>query len=323
MNNIYGSQQEQRQPSQYPMFEEFLQTIVPAIESSKSRERRFGREEFSRKKRAEEDMFELQAREGEKNRMFQEKGRLNQIAAQSAGQQQPMGTKYQPFISPLDEARLGLQAEKNDITQQLGLARIAAQLENTGQRVDLGREQIGSREKIAEGRVRSAEQIAANKDALQRELTALRGDQTMAGINRRGQIAQELQALEGEQRLQQIEATGEQQRQTQAEKPIKPEKPESAGQEKTRMQISMNRFLNQEPEYREYVELVDGMPQIAEDTPEDVKNYIMRKLNMSPSRKGDITLPSETKTETEKPPEGMKSGGKWVNTKRGRVYVEP
>lgn len=284
MDNIYGSQQQQqREPSQYPMFEEFLRTVVPAIESSKSRGRKFEREKFGREKRAQEDMFDLQARESEKNRMFQERGNLSQIAAQSAQQQQPMGVKYQPFISPLDEAKLALQSRRADITEGLGLERIAAQREATGGRIDLGREQLGSREKIAEGRLRSTEEIAASKNALTRELATLRGNQDMAAVNRRGEIARELQQIEGEQRLAQIEAGGEQTRQTQAEKPITP--PSAAG-EKTNIQIRYNKFINENPELRDFVSLDPdtGMPIINEDT----GGFLSRGKKLSPEGKRKI-----------------------------------
>ena len=326
MSNIYGSTPKPTRDTGFNLYDEFLSSIAPLAHQSVRKEE---------KSKRMDRMFETEERErqrdfGREQLYNQNRNRLMDIANQSQ-ELKPMNTVYQPFIDPLQERKLNIQEQRNAITEALGLEKIASQRELGQERIDFGREGITSREKIAQGRTKSAEQIAAERNVLQRELQQLRGSQTMDAVNRRGQIQRELAELENEANLREIEARGTEQRKTQAEKPVTPVKPESASQEKTRAQIKMNQVLNANPEWRQWVELDEnGFPQVAEIkeagffgggnklTPEK-RAEILKALGMDNS-----TISTEiTKTDESQRPEGVPANFKPRKLKSGKVIWEP
>lgn len=141
---------------------------------------------------------------------------------------------------------------------------------------------------------RRMEQIGAQGQN-QMDVQGLRGDQALDAIGARGDINRELLGTRGEQNLAEIAARAREQRDTNAAKP-------STGTTTTSEKVTPakpNIFGSENP-------LFGGAPE---------------KKVITTTKKEPIVKASDTNPD--KPPAGAKPGGKWVNTKYGRVYMEP
>src|SRR3970282_2509573 len=319
MQNSYGG----NRPSRNSSFDEFLSTIAPLISAQDATTRRTAREQRGFAAGEKEKEREYASNEAFRNREFQERNRVADIAARQA-EQPPMNTRFQPFIDPFKERQLDIQEQRNLINQNLGLERIASQRELGGERINLGREQITSKEKLADLKNASTEQIAAAKADLERELLTTRGVQSASAIERRGAIQKALANITNEARLRTIEDTGEQQRTTAAGRTVKPE---SATQEKTRQQLKMNQVLTQHPEWRDYVSINPdtGLVEVADvqkggffskEFTDETRKEILKALGFTDEEK-------KTDETTEERPEGVPANFKPRKLKSGRIIWEP
>ena len=231
---------------------------------------------------------------------FKAKNPNLKIQDNKAGKIQAINPQTGEVVREWDSGSLS-EKDKIELTQQ---GKIAA-IQETGKET---RENIGARGEQERQNItaRGEEQtrLTELKHQLERELIALRGDQSVRAIERRAELQRDLDVLREQDRL---------------------SRPNVPSQEKTNIQIKYNKLVNMKPEYGDYLKLdYDGMPEVDEDTPEDIRNEIMAYLYGKDWKEKSEPDGKKEEVKEEPPPKGAKPGGKWQVTKSGRrVYMEP
>ena len=214
---------------------------------------------------------------------FRAKNPNVKIVDNKAGKMQAIDPQSGQIIREWDSGSLS-EKDKIELQQQGKMAVVEKQGE------------IGSRQ-IAE-RGEEQRKNTELQGRLQKELAEIKDNNSRDAIERRAEIQRDLLTLREQ---------------------MRGDRPNVPSQEKTNIQLKYNKLINLRPDLREYVELDDeGMPVISDDLDEaqrlTIHEYIYGKQKAA--KKEEIK-------DEDKPPEGMKAGGKWVQTKRGRVYMEP
>lgn len=322
-----------------PSFEE-VQMIEAAIRAEQeSRSGRQMREKFK---------YDEMANVNEHNRRVDSAPRLPQIAQSIVKPEvkPPMNVVFKDSISPYQQAQLSARDKDRESRELLAGKRIEqgdTKIEDAKAKTKGAENDRERRTKILEDKAK----LGTMTDREKLEFSALTAANTtattQAGMNTRQDdqqaFTEDRDKTTQESALARIAATllGRDQSQINAgditsrhirERAAADDKPQSSTQEKTAIQLRMNQLLNEKPELRDHIKLIDGMPEIEEDsgfwgkklTPAEIAE-INKRLYGSGGNTPVKTAP--VPEDTEKAPEGMKAGGKWITTRRGRVYMEP
>lgn len=159
-------------------------------------------------------------------------------------------------------------------------------------------------------------------------------DTTMKGIAARGGEARKTAEEQGDIESGHIEERGAEARTTKAAPSgaTGANKPELPSQTKTRLFNKATEAFNTHPEWKKYIKLGTNDFKVSKPSwggddkvYKDVNDFIYGRVSAGPTTPtgkpaGSVVTPS-TKDTT--PPKGAKPGGKWIDTKYGKVYQEP
>lgn len=175
----------------------------------------------------------------------------------------PMNTVYAPNLGsgmdPYKSAQLGLKSRDLDIksmNQQGRDANADADRDIRQQRANTysGMHDLSDSDKLLQNAENVLKRIAAQGgNAI--NLQDMKGDQNANLLKTRGEQAVNLQDMKGDQADERIDRTGDQTRQTNAERPVKPE---SAANQRIQEYLNARKLANNNPELAKFINIGDN-----------------------------------------------------------------